>query len=506
MRARTLIPVGILSLATFALGAWVSHRWGAELWGGSDEAMEGMPMSSGTNVEAGKKVLYWKSSMVPGEIHQEPGKDSMGMDLVPVYEGEDAGPGKIKIDPTTQQNIGVRIGEVTKGPLVKTVRAVGFVDYDETALAVVTTKIDGWIEKLYVEETGVQVHAGDPLFEIYSPTLFSAQEEYLVALKNLQTTDVSIVPRSKLDSESLVADARTRLEYFDVPEEVIEELERTGVAQKTLTLRAPFTGIVTHKQVIEGEKVDAGKNLMRIADLSRVWVIGRVYEYDLPYVKVGQEARMTLSYLPGQTFLGKVTYVYPYLEEGTREVSIRMEFSNPGYGLKPGMYATIVLRRLIDREATLVADTAIIDTGERSVAFLAKGDGHFELRNVRMGLRSQDDQIQVLAGLVPGDRVVISGQFLLDSESRLREAALKFLEPGEEPETTPAQAPTSSPASPSTQSVESPDQYVCPMPEHQSILYESAGACPICGETMTLVPTSPTDLAPQQGEGTEDHR
>lgn len=503
MHTRSIVAVGVLSLATFGLGAWASQRWGASLFGGAEDSAGGMSMGPSMQAESGKKVLYWKSSMVAGEIHQEPGKDSMGMDLVPVYEGEGSGPGQIEIDPATQQNMGVRLGKVTKGPLVETVRTVGYVDYDETTLGVVTTKVDGWIEKLHVEETGAQVHAGDPLFEIYSPALFSAQEEYLVALKSLQTTDVSIVPRAKLDSESLLQDARTRLEYFDVPQEVIEELERTRVAKKTLTLRSAFTGIVTHKNVVEGQKVMAGHDLLRIADLSRVWVLGRVYEYDLPYVRVGQDARMTLSYLPGKTFLGKVTYVYPYLKEGTREISVRMEFFNPGYELKPGMYSTIHLRTEIDPEATLVPDVAVIDTGERSVVFVAKGSGRFELRDVRTGLRSEGDRIQVLSGLTPGEEIVLSGQFLLDSESRLREAALKFLDPGGDDSTSPtahemqqtemqhiADADSDMPAM-------APQQYVCPMPEHQSVLYEAPGDCPICGDSMQLVPAA-QDRASQE--------
>ncbi len=487
----------------FLLGAWSAYRFGPALldrWGGKDAGM-GMDMQE-PETEAGKEVLYWKSSMVPGEVHQEAGKDSMGMPLVPVYKGDNVGPGVIQIDPATQQNMGVRIGEVESGALVKTVRTVGFVDYDETALAVVSTKIGGWIEKLYVDETGVHVHTGDPLFEIYSPTLFSAQQEYLVALESLQKEDVSIVPRSRMDSEGLLKDARTRLEYFDVPEETIDELERTRKVKKLMTLRAPFSGIVTHKNIVEGQKVEAGADLLRIADLSRVWVIGRVYEYDLPYVSVGQEARMTLSYLPGKTFRGKVTYLYPYLERGTREVSVRMEFPNPGYELKPGMYATIQFRTEIEPKATLVQDMAIIDTGQRSVAFIAKGEGHFELRDVVTGIRSEDNRIQILSGLVPGDRVVLSGQFLLDSESRLREAALKFLEipqSGAEDEPTseakgesqmdetkaaPEKAPEKAP---DTSSFSKP-MYVCPMPEHQSILYEEPGDCPLCGKPMELVP------------------
>jgi len=433
-----------------------------------------------------KKILYWKSPMVPGEIHTEPGKDSMGHDLVPVYEGE-AGAGTILVDPVTEQNMGIRVDTVIRGPLTKSVRTVGFVEYDETTLATVNTKVDGWVEKLYVDQTGTQVHRGDPLFELYSPALFSAQQEYLAALRNLQAREVPSVPRSRLDSEALVRAARTRLEYFDISSEQIADIERTGKVRKTLTIRAPFTGIVTKKEVVEGERIMAGKELFRIADLSTVWVIGKVFESDLPYVELGQEAFMALSYLPGKTFLGRVTYVYPYLEAKTREVPVRMEFHNPGYELKPGMYATITLTSELAKEATLVPDVAVIQTGSRSVAFVVRQPGRFEAREVKVGVRADNNYLQVLDGLAPGETVVVSGQFLLDSESRLREAALKFLEPGKVEGATPILAATERAAGRAHEKSEQGElSYVCPMPGHTDILYDAPGRCPLCG--MKLVP------------------
>ncbi len=436
---------------------------------------------------ADRKIAYWKSSMVAGEIHKEPGKDSMGMALVPVYEDEAAGAAAIQIDPVTEQDMGVRVDKVTRGPLVKTVRTVGFVDYDESTLAAVNTKVGGWVEKLYVNQTGVQVHAGDPLFELYSPELFSAQEEYLSALRNLQSKDVPAVPLSRSDSEGLVRDARTRLEYFDISREQIVRLERTKKVEKTLTIRAPFTGIVTRKNVVEGQKITAGTDVFRIADLSTVWIIGKVYEYDLPYVRLGQEALMTLTYLPGKTFRGRVTYVYPYLEAKSREVSVRMEFHNPGYDLKPGMYATITLSGELAADAVLVPDVAVIRTGTRSVVFVQRAPGRFEAREVTIGARSENNYLQVLSGLSPGETVVVSGQFLLDSESNLREAALKFLPPGKVESAQPIKAATEQAEKAAGQPEEEGKlYYVCPMPEHADILYDEPGNCPICG--MRLVP------------------
>lgn len=441
-----------------------------------------------------RKILYWKSSMLPGEIHQEPGKDSMGMDLVPVYEDEASTGGTIQIDPVTEQNMGIRVDEVVRGPVVKTIRSVGFVEYDETTLATVTTKVDGWIEKLFVDETGVQVHEGEPLFELYSPALFSAQEEYLAALRNLQQKDVPSVPRARIDSASLVRDARTRLEYFDISREQIEQLERTRKPQKTLTIHSPFTGIVTHKNVVAGQRVMAGMDLFRIADLSTVWVIAKVFEYDLPYIALGQEALMALSYIPGKTFRGRVTYVYPYLEEKTREITVRMEFHNPGYELKPGMYATVTLSREIESDAILVPDVAVINTGVRSVAFIVSSPGRFEAREVKIGARSENNRLQVLSGLFPGETVVVSGQFLLDSESNLREAALKFLKAGKVDAATPIKAASraakarNAPSEHRLDSMDGETFYTCPMPEHSDVLYDVPGHCPICG--MKLVPVA----------------
>ena len=450
-----------------------------------------MGLTTATPEESGKpkgerKILYWKSSMIPGEIHTEPGKDSMGMDLIPVYADQQIGAGTIQVDPVTEQNMGVRIDNVIVGPVTKTVRTVGFVDYDETSLANVTTKIDGWVEKLYVEETGQQVHEGDPLFEFYAPELFSAQEEYLSAIRNLQQKDVPLIPRSRFDSEKLIRDARTRLEFFDISDEQIAELKRTGKVRKTMTIHAPFTGIVIHKNVVEGQYIKAGDDVFKIADLSTVWVIAKVFEYDLPYIKLGQEALMTLSYLPGKTFRGRVTYVYPYMEEKTREIPVRLEFHNPSYELKPGMYATVELSATLKERAVLVPDVAVIDTGLRAVAFVMPKAGRFELRELKTGVRSRDNYLEVLSGLAPGEKIVVSGQFLLDSESNLREAAMKFLKPGKISGATPIKEATRKATGQTDHVDEGQLYYVCPMPEHADILYDKAGKCPICG--MGLVP------------------
>ena len=315
--------------------------------------------------------------MHPWVILPEPGPCPIcGMDLVPL--DADKFTGELAIDPVVVQNIGVRTQPVTTGPLVKSIRTVGDVDYDETRVTDINTKFSGWIEDLEIDSVGAPVEKGDVLFTVYSPALYSAQEEYLLAFRNVQegvaaTADTN---RQLLDS------ARTRLKFFDISDEQIAEVEDRGEAQKTLAVRSPYTGVVIEKMAVEGMQITPGMRVYRIADLSEVWVQATVYEYQLPYVKQGQAATMTLSYLPGETFEGKVVYIYPYLNEKTREAIVRLEFDNPEGRLKPGMFANVMLQNTLADEATLVPQAAVIETGKRQVAFVSLGEGRFEPRDV----------------------------------------------------------------------------------------------------------------------------
>ncbi len=383
-----------------------------------------------------RKILYWKAPMNPTEIYDQPGKSAMGMDLVPVYEDEVVGGVDIKIDPVTQQNMGIRTERVEKGPLVRTIRTYGHVTYDETRTATVSPKFSGWIEQLYVDFTGQFVKRGDPLFAIYSPELVTAQEEYLVAYRNLSRVSGS-------GGRDLLASARRRLKYFDVPEDQIRAIEKSGQVRKTLTLRSPSSGVVTHKNAVEGVSVKAGTTVYQLADLSRVWVEAHIYEYELPWVELGQDARMTLPYLPGRVFQGVVTYVYPYLQRKTRDVVIRLEFDNPDLVLKPDMYADVRIESRQSGEGLLVPSEAVIRSGERNLIFVARGDGKFTPREVTLGLKAEGGKMEVLSGLAPGEVVVTSGQFLLDSESKLKEAVQKMLE-----------AKTAKPTAPSSKAAE----------------------------------------------------
>ncbi len=468
----------MVALATFVgAGIYVAQKKAAR-----NQAAASSPAAGKSAGE--RKIKYYKSTMMLGQVSQRPQKDSMGMDMVPVYEDEASDTSTISIDPVTVQNMGVRLGTVTRGPLRRTVRTVGHIQPNETALTDVTTKFKGWIEKLYVDATGKEVKKGEPLFDIYSPDLYSAQNEYLLALNG---------------KANLKQSALTRLKYFDISNEQIAELEKTRKSTKTLQVKAPADGVVLEKMAVEGQMVEAGMKLYRLADLSIVWLQSQVYEQDLAYVRLGQEAVATLSYLPDRKFRGRVTYLYPTVDEKTRTAQVRIEFHNPGLFLKPGMFATVELQAELDPSALLVPDTAVLRSGEKTTVFVALDGGKFEPRTVTLGPRSENNLYQVLSGLNEGERVVTSGQFMLDSESQLREAIQKMLEPAA-PATTGEHAEHKMPpetnahaghqAAEKTKAIasatEQPRAYVCPMPEHSSIEYEHSGKCPICG--MTLIP------------------
>ncbi|MEE8154172.1 MAG: efflux RND transporter periplasmic adaptor subunit, partial [Phycisphaerales bacterium] len=288
-------------------------------------------------------------------------------------------------------------------------------------------KVPGWIEKLYVDYLGVEIDEGQALFEYYSPALYAAQEEFLLAYRNKSRIAAEFVPQAAQGAQDLFEAARTRLEYFDVSPQQIEELIAAGVPSKTMTIHSPHKGVVIAKHANEGMRVDLGMQVYRIADLSKLWVMVTLYEYQLPFVQVGQRAMMSLPYIPGQTFEGEVIYIYPYLDEKTRQVNVRLEFDNPDGVLKPGMYTNVELKNTLARDRTLAPRAAIIDTGERQVTFVSLGQGKFEPRDVRTGIETDEGMVEILDGLRPGELVVTSGQFLLDSEANIREGLAKFV-------------------------------------------------------------------------------
>jgi RND family efflux transporter MFP subunit len=453
--------------------------------------LEPVHKTAGTVAAGDHKIKFYKSTMKPGETSPVPAKDSMGMDMVPVYEDQAfAASSAIAVDPATIQMMNLQTTEITRGPLRRTIRTVGTIDYNETALADVTTKFKGWIEKLDVDATGQLVHRGEPLFEIYSPELYSAEAEYLAVLNS--TNDSSGL--------ALRVAALGKLKFFDISDAQIAELEKNREPRKTLQILAPMDGFVTEKNVVQGQMVDAGMKLYRLADLGIVWVFAQVYEQDLPYVQLGQEATVKLSSLPDREFRGRVTYVYPNVDEKTRTARVRLEFENPGYFLKPGMFVSVQIASELEPSALLVPDSAMLRSGEKNTVFVALPGGKFDPRTVVLGQEAEHNMYEVISGLQEGERVVTSGQFMLDSESQLREAIQKMSggsRPGEiagEPATTTnSSGPDGSRGrSPRPSNATESVVYVCPMPEHVSIVYDHPGTCPICG--MTLVPVTPGEL------------
>jgi RND family efflux transporter MFP subunit len=389
----------------------------------SSDGMDFVPVQEEASSATGeKKIAYYKDPMHPWFTSDKPGKaPDCGMDMVPVYEGESDAKG-IKIDPVTVQNIGVKVEDVVKRKLNKTIRAVGKVDYDERRLYSVNTKIMGWVEKLYVDYTGRLIHKGEPLMELYSPELVSTQEEYLQALRYQKKLQESSLEEARRGSDELIQSARRRLQYWDIPESEIKALEERGTPNKTMTIYSPVDGIVTEKMVRKGQNIMAGMELYKIADLSTVWVLAEVYQYELPWVKVGGQVEIEISYLPGKSFKGTITYIYPYLSMETRTAKVRVEVPNTqNFELKPDMYATVKIVSPLSIDAVVVPDQAIIRSGERNIVVIALGGGYFDPRDVKLGVMAEG-YVQVLEGIKEGEKIVVSSQFLIDSESNLKAA------------------------------------------------------------------------------------
>ena len=332
-----------------------------------------------------------------------------------------SGPGRpVRLTAESARRIGVTFAHAESRTLTRDIVTVGRVTYDETRLATVSPKLEGWIEHLHVDFTGAHVRAGDALMDVYSPRLVAAQEELILARRLVGETDAA-GGRASDNASDLLSSARRRLEYWDVPEDEIARVERTGEVRKTVELRSPADGIVVEKSVVEGDRITPGMTLYRIADLSRVWLEADVYEKDLSRVRAGLDARITLEAWPGRQFNGTVTYVYPTVSMEARTGSIRVELSNPELDLKPGMYADLTVSVPGGGASLVIPRSAVLGTGERSLVFVAASDGTLEPREVVTGLVAGDD-VEVLLGLAEGERVVSSAGFLIDAESNLGSA------------------------------------------------------------------------------------
>jgi len=327
-------------------------------------------------------------------------------------------PGFIRLTEWKQQLIGVKTAPVVMRPLAKVIRTVGKVDYDETKLVSVNLKIEGWVEELFVDYTGKLVKKGQPLFTIYSPELVSVQEEYLLALKGQKYLKGSAFNDIASGAHTLLESAKRRLLLWDITEKQIEELERRGKPDTYLTIYSPVTGFVVEKNVVKGLHIMPGMDLYRIADLSTVWVYADIYEYEVPYVKVGEPAIITVTSYPGEVWVGRIGYIYPYLEGTTRTLKVRLEVPNSDLKLKPDMFANVELRLQLGRKLAL-PESAVVYTGKRALVFVDLGQGRFQPREVKLGAKS-NGHFEVLSGVEEGEKVVTSGNFLIDSESNLR--------------------------------------------------------------------------------------
>jgi RND family efflux transporter MFP subunit len=364
-----------------------------------------------------RRILYWWDPMLgPSSISNKPGKSAMDMDLVPVYAtDEDTRPG-IMIDPALVQNMGVRTATVIRGPLKVSVQALGILKIPEPGIHEISLKRSGWIEKLYADTEGMHVHRGRVLFDFYSPDIVEAEQELL--LEDARGKDVA--------GNAMVRSAKQRLRFWGIAEEDIDAVIQAGHALPTAPIRSPADGDVMEKMIVEGSYAQAGAKLMMIEDHSHLWLDAQVYPNQLPLIHVGQTMEATIDDLPGRKFIAKVSFIYPHLDDSARTDIVRTTLASPQMLLKPGMYATVRIITQPVPDAILAPREAVIDTGNEKIVFVALPDGYFEARKVRTGLVGDDDQVQILQGLAPGDKIVTSGQFLMDVESRTKEAIEKM--------------------------------------------------------------------------------
>ena len=419
-----VISVMVLVAAAFAAGALLFRQ-------------PAQPASEG------RRILYYRNPMNPQVTSPTPRKDPMGMDYVPVYADEagtggtgpeappaGAGPNAVRIDPRVVQQTGVTTEKAERRRLSLTIRTVGMVRPDERRLYNVTVKFAGWVERLYINFTGDRVKRGEPLAAIYSPELLATQREYLLALRYARSLGPEASAETRAEADGLLESARRRLRLWDITERQIDQLARRGEPTRLMTVHAPADGVVLEKEITAGSQVEPGMTLLRIANLQEVWVFAQVYPHQLSWVRQGQRAELQVPGIPGRTLQGRVNYIQPVVSPEARTVEVRIQVAQPGKAilLKPNMYANVELRSPVQQETVAISEQAIIRSGERNVAIIALGNGYFEPRELELGAAG-DGYVQILEGIEPGEEVVTSSQFLLDSESNLR-AALGALEGG----------------------------------------------------------------------------
>lgn len=383
-------------------------------------------------VPAARQPLFYRNPMNPAVTSPVPAKDTMGMDYIPVYADDEAKTdepaGTVRIDAVTVQNIGVRTAVAKQSVLSHVVRAVGRVAYDEERIVRLHPKTEGWIETLRVDKTGQWVKKNEDLLSIYSPQLVASQQEYILALDSLKVLEKSPIEDIRRGAEELVNSSLERLKLLDVPAHQLHDLTHTHHIKKDLHIHTPAAGIVMNIGAREGQYVTPATELYMIADLSTVWVYADIYEYELPWVKVGDSVEMRLAGVPGRVFKGHLAFIYPYAEPKTRTIKVRLIFDNSELLLKPDMFAEITIHADKQVDAVTIPSEAVIRSGTRNKVFVVRAPGKFEPRTVTLGLLS-NGKIAILEGIKTGEEVVTSAQFLIDSESSLREVTAKMIEP-----------------------------------------------------------------------------
>jgi Cu(I)/Ag(I) efflux system membrane fusion protein/cobalt-zinc-cadmium efflux system membrane fusion protein len=372
-----------------------------------------------------RKILYYRNPMNPSVISKTPQKDEMGMDYVPVYEDEAGSEGIVTIDPEIQQNMNVKTAVVESKKLSSRVTTNGVLLTDETKEYIANTRVDGWVEKLYVNYTGQFVQKGSKLMDIYSPMLVSAQQELLTAFSYQNSMSKSSLNDILKSSNELVKNAVRKLQLLNVSDSEIERLKETKEIKTFVTLLAQNSGTVLEKNVIEGQKIMAGEPLLKIANLSNLWLTADVYEYELSKIKIKSKAYINYNFLPGKTYEGKVTFIYPTIDPQSRTVKVRIDVSNSIGELKPSMFANVVIEGPVFDSTPVVPENAVIRAGKKDIVILDLGDGKFKPQQVTLGIYS-DGYYQILSGLQAGNKIVTSAQFLIDSESNLKAAISQF--------------------------------------------------------------------------------
>ena len=413
------IIVTIVAIAALSFGLFGGYWFANSRVDSTD--MEAAPVQ--------REPLFYRNPMNAEITSPVPAKDHMGMDYVPVYADDDSsGPaGTVSIDPVTTQNIGVRTAVAESGTIAREINTVGRVDYDEQRIVRLHPKTQGWVEELRIGTTGEAIESDEILLSIYSPQLVSTQQEYLLALNSLKTLSESPFEDVRQGAADMVETTLERLRNLDVPEHQIQMLKDTREVMKLLHIHSPAPGIVVNVGVRDGQYVTPQTEMYMIADLSRVWVIVDIFEEELPWVKVGDRAEMRVAAVPGGVIRGELTYINPYAERATRTIKARLEFDNSELLLKPDMFADVSIQASPRENVITVPSEAIIRSGLREQVFVVRAPGKFEPRIVEVGL-SGGGSTEVRSGLNAGEEVVVSAQFLIDSESKLREAAAKMLE------------------------------------------------------------------------------